>query len=125
MTEAKKTALAERLRVLRRERKLTQRAAAGRLNISRSCLANYETGSRQPDAETLAALARFYNASADYILALSDERNPNLLDKSALLRYLEKTKAEELRKLTPAAEYKIMDYVEYILSVEGRNRQEA
>lgn len=65
--------LGERLKKLRRSKKITQEAIASKLNIKRSTYAKYETGENQPDNETLIKLADFFNVKVDYILGLSDD----------------------------------------------------
>jgi transcriptional regulator with XRE-family HTH domain len=114
-----KILFSQRLRALRRERNLTQRAVSGRLNLSRTCLANYETGFRQPDPNTLVKLAQFYNVSVDYILATSDERNPYFSEKPELFCRLEKIRPGFLDCMSPECMGKILDYVEYVLAKEG------
>lgn len=46
---------------LRKREGLSQQELADRLEISRSTIGMYETGKREPDLETLEALADFYN----------------------------------------------------------------
>src|SRR5690625_4771397 len=64
--------LGERLKKLRKEKKISQYEAAERLGFSRGKLANYEQGSRQPDYDTLKKLADFYDVSVSYLLGETD-----------------------------------------------------
>ncbi len=57
-----------RIQSLRRERHETQTQLAAKLSISREQLSKLENGTRYPSVITLAALARCYGVSADYIL---------------------------------------------------------
>jgi len=57
--------LSENLRRLRTEAGLTQPALAERLGISRSAVAMYETGSREPELSLLCAMADLYSISLD------------------------------------------------------------
>ena len=50
---------------LRKQDGLTQVEAAKRMGITRSALAMYETGKREPDFETLELIADFYNVNMD------------------------------------------------------------
>ncbi|MDQ0153156.1 transcriptional regulator with XRE-family HTH domain [Moryella indoligenes] len=50
---------------------LTQEELAQKLHISRSRVGMYETGARQPDYETLEAIADFFNVDMDYLLGRS------------------------------------------------------
>jgi len=65
---------AKRLVELRREKGLSQGELADGLNMSRSTLANYEIGQRQPDFEMLIRLAEFFSVTTDYLLGVSENR---------------------------------------------------
>lgn len=58
----------ERLKILRKEKKVTQGEIAKFLGIARTTYANYEQGTRQVDNKTLNKLADFFNVSTDYLL---------------------------------------------------------
>ncbi|MFD1675448.1 helix-turn-helix domain-containing protein [Alicyclobacillus fodiniaquatilis] len=62
--------IAQRIASLRRKHKYTQQTVADHLGISRGAYANYEVGSREPDAETFAKLAELFNVTTDYLLGL-------------------------------------------------------
>ena len=62
----------ETMCLLRRERGLTQRAAAAELRISQALLSHYENGAREPGLDFLRRACRFYGVSADYLLGLRD-----------------------------------------------------
>lgn len=66
--------LPERLRSLRKERKLTQAEAANAVGISLKSYCRYESGEREPTASVLAQIADFYGVTADYLLGRSDEK---------------------------------------------------
>ena len=68
-----------RIRNLREDKDLTQKAMAKILNCSQQVYSNYELGQRDIPTEILIALAKFHNVSVDYILNLTD--NPNNLHK--------------------------------------------
>lgn len=58
---------------LRLAQGLTQEELASKLHISRSRIGMYETGSRQPDFETLELIADFFNVDTDYLLGRSNK----------------------------------------------------
>jgi transcriptional regulator with XRE-family HTH domain len=60
--------LHERLTKLRNQHGFTQQRVADSLGISRGAYANYEIGTREPDAENLKKLAELYNVTVDYLL---------------------------------------------------------
>lgn len=65
-----------RLRELREDQDLTQQAVADYLHIRQNTYSQYETGQRQLPLELLVALAIYYHTSTDYILELTDQREP-------------------------------------------------
>jgi len=68
--------LAERLYLLRKERKLTQEDVSRELDISLNSYRRYETNEREPTAPILVKTARFFNVSLDYLVGLTDQRQP-------------------------------------------------
>ena len=60
--------IAKRLSELRKEKGVKQDEIAELLNVKRATIANYETGKRAPDYETIIKLADYYGVSCDYIL---------------------------------------------------------
>lgn len=65
-----------RLPALREDQDLTQKAVADYLHIRQNTYSQYETGQRQLPLELLVALALYYHTSTDYILELTDQREP-------------------------------------------------
>lgn len=65
----------ETLLQLRKSKNLTQKDIADALGISRQAYANYETGNREPDLNTLKALSEFFGVSTDYLLN-NQKENP-------------------------------------------------
>lgn len=64
-----------RLSQLRQEKGLNMREAARGLNMPYTTYVNYEKGTREPNSETLIALAEFYGVSIDYLLCKSSTPN--------------------------------------------------
>lgn len=58
----------EKLKELRKERRLKQADVARALNISVQVYCNYENSLREPSQETLIKLADFFGVSVDYLL---------------------------------------------------------
>lgn len=64
--------IGHRLRKLREEHHLTQKALAAMLHISPATYRSYENGSRTPSLETLFACAELYQISLDYLYGRID-----------------------------------------------------
>lgn len=65
-----------RLKDLREDNDLTQAQIAELLHIKQNTYSQYENGQRQIPLNCLIALARYYKTSTDYILGLTDNKNP-------------------------------------------------
>ena len=68
--------LLKRLKDLREDNDWTQRHIADLLHISRSAYSAYENGANAPSIEALVNISKLYNTSVDYIIGLTDERQP-------------------------------------------------
>ena len=87
---------------LRRERGLSQRAAAADLRISQALLSHYENGAREPGLDFVCRACEYYGVTADYLLGRTDEKRER---SAADLRAL----TEELRALTERAEQRLFE----------------
>lgn len=65
-----------RIRDLREDRDLTQTDLAAYLKCTQVCYSHYELGKRDVPTEVLIKLASFYHTSIDYLLGVTDERQP-------------------------------------------------
>jgi len=73
--------LGENLKTLRLSKNLTQQKVADSLGIRRDNYTHYELNKRQPNYDMLVKIADFFNVSADYLLARTEqpkETNPKL-----------------------------------------------
>jgi transcriptional regulator with XRE-family HTH domain len=57
-----------RIKELRKQKKMTQKNLAKHLQIADSTLSYWEMGKYEPDSESLKKLSRFFHVSIDYIL---------------------------------------------------------
>ena len=67
-----------RLSSLRTERGLSQEKLAQELGYSKSAISFYELGKRTADIEFLAAVAKYFNVSYDYLLGKSESKTTNV-----------------------------------------------
>lgn len=63
--------IAERIKMLREKKGITQAELAKQLGVTRSGVNAWEMGISIPSTQYIAELARFFNISADYLLGLS------------------------------------------------------
>lgn len=66
----------KRIRDLREDNDLTQRQVSNYLHCRQQTYSNYELGNRDVPTEVLIKLAKYYHTSTDYILGLTDRRDP-------------------------------------------------
>lgn len=64
------------IRDLREDNDYKQKTIANYLNVARNTYSQYENGVSGISAGTLIKLAEFYNTSVDYLLDLTDEKEP-------------------------------------------------
>lgn len=67
--------LAQRLKELRAENKMSQKELATRLFVSQQAVGKWETGKATPNPETIAKMSEIFGVSTDYILG-RDEKKP-------------------------------------------------
>lgn len=67
------------LTLLRKEKGLSQKAAAAELNVSQALLSHYERGIRECGLDFVLRVASLYDVSCDYLLGRSPERSGSVL----------------------------------------------
>ena len=65
-----------RLRDMREDHDLSQRQIGEVIGLSQTGYSKYETGENDIPTETLITLADFYGTSVDYLLGLTDQKQP-------------------------------------------------
>jgi len=65
-------ALIERLRALRLQKRVTQRAIASGVGISEGTVQKFEYGVAKPKLDTVVRLADYFDVSLDYLLGRSN-----------------------------------------------------
>lgn len=61
-----------RLKLLRKQKHMSQLSLAMKLNTTQMSISRYETGKREPDLKTLILIADFFDVSIDYLLERTD-----------------------------------------------------
>ena len=77
------------LSLLRKERGVSQRTAAGDLGISQALLSHYENGVREPGLAFVVKACDYYNVSADFILGRTLSREGSMLTAEEVLNAAE------------------------------------
>lgn len=85
-----------RFRECREASGLTQKYVALTLGVKGPSVSNWESGKTTPTTENVAALAKLYNVSVDYLLG-RDEEQPKSMEDAERQRYVSK-----LIEYTPA-----------------------
>lgn len=80
-----------RLRMLRESAGLTQEDMAKALGISRTRLASYEQGQREPGLELLEEIADYFNVDMDYLIGRNEQNTLNGMDLDELIEYIHKS----------------------------------
>jgi len=69
-----------RIKELRKEKKLTQMQLAEQLGINQTAISKWEADKTVPETGTLITLSEFFNVSIDYLLGRSDFYFPDNLN---------------------------------------------
>ena len=74
-----------RIKELRTEHGMNQKALAAELGVVRTTLSNYENEINQLDPQTIRRICTFFGCTADYLLCMSDQRTAQISDFDAAL----------------------------------------
>ena len=103
----------ERLKQLRKEKKITQAALAKDLTYGATAISNYESGHNQPSISDLKKIASIFNVSLDYLLGVNEIRRPYEPDKKSddyeIL-------TEYFGKLDDRGKKELLLYIQWLLS---------
>ncbi|MGG3803122.1 helix-turn-helix domain-containing protein [Metabacillus fastidiosus] len=113
--------LAERLRKLRKEHKLSQKDVADFLGISESGYGYYEQDRNEPSIKTLRLLANKYSVSVAYLTGETDDPSSVLKREAAEELYDDPDFQHAMRSAQGFSEEnkkKILDYIEMIEELE-------
>lgn len=67
----------ERIRALRKERKLTMKEFGKKFNLAESTISGYENETRKPDLQIINKFSDYFGVNADYLLGRSDNPSPS------------------------------------------------
>lgn len=78
---------ADRLKTLRKDADMTQDALAARLGCTKQAVSHYENGSREPNMETIRAIADIFRVPAGYLHGDDDRQDMQLTKEERDLVY--------------------------------------
>ena len=81
--------LAQRLKELRLENKLTQKGIAEKLDISYQAYQSWENGKKKPTADKLPDIAKLLHTSTDYLLGKTYIKNSSELTETDIAKILD------------------------------------
>ena len=84
---ASTTEFSRTLSLLRQERGVSQRTAAGDLGISQALLSHYENGIREPGLAFVVKACAYYHVSADFLLGRTLSRDGTTIAAEELYDY--------------------------------------
>ena len=118
----------DNLKLLRKQMGLTQQGIADKINTSRSCISNYESGNRQPDNETIKVLADFFDVSVDYLFGRSNVRGIAKNNEKVIKmeKFLSRAESFDTLDLSDASAYikcAVVEFYAYLLKKERRNKE--
>lgn len=112
----------DRLKELRKEKKMTQVKLGEMLNYGYTAIANYESGRNQPSIPDLKKIASIFNVSMDYLLGVNDIRHPYVIDD-------ETAEFNEFRRyyalLTDNSKDELMLYMQFLVDRQARMKNNA
>lgn len=95
----KLTNFPQKLKELRKEKKLTQTELASKLNISQKSYSNWESGKVEPTLDNIIKLANILDVTVDYLLGRSDNfSNTIVLSKNNMKSFSKRLKELRLEK---------------------------
>lgn len=110
--------LRELIRELREDRDLKQKEVASYLNVSQQTYSNYESGRREVPTWVVAALAKYYKVSTDYLLGADSGYlgSTNLKNK-----YLDDLTMHDImydiQRLRPRERRDLLRYIRYLKQI--------
>lgn len=107
--------LSERIKLLRKEKQLTQSELGKVLGIGKTTISMYENGNSTPDDELKKKLSKYFNVSLDYLMGNSDIRQSAeelLKDPRTTIALHNNNGIDD--ELTEEAKKEIENFIEYV-----------
>jgi transcriptional regulator with XRE-family HTH domain len=88
-SEVKKMNFGIKLQALRKEKRISQEALAGQLNVSRQAVSKWETGEGYPEMETIIMISNLFGVTLDYLMKDNKEEEPLMSEDAITLSSVE------------------------------------
>ena len=115
------TSFASRLRMLRKEQRMTQKEVGEVLHYGYTAIANYESGRNQPSIPDLKKIASIFDVSLDYLLGVNDIRHPYMVDDDSIEFNRFQTYYAQLSK---NSREELLMYMQWLLDRDAMRKEE-
>ncbi len=116
----------DNLKAARKKSGKTQKEVAEGIGIGQGTYKNYETGAREPNGETLVAIANYFDVSTDYLLGRPDAKEPaDPIDKLMTVDEMEKDLLREWLSLDEASRKSFLDVLRKIVAADQKRQTAA
>lgn len=111
----KKKEIGSRIRTMRKSRDMTQEDLGNALGQSASSITMYETGRREPDFETLEALADIFNVPLAYLVSdnSSTDYIPRTEESRTLAKGIDQLPKEQREQALSVVRAMFLKYADY------------
>ena len=116
----------DNLKAARKKSGKTQKEVAEGIGIGQGTYKNYETGAREPNGETLVAIANYFGVTTDYLLGRPDAKEPaDPIDKLMTVDEMEKDLLREWLSLDEASRKSFLDVLRKIVAADQKRQTAA
>ncbi len=105
-----KAGFSDRLKAIRKEKKLTQKEVASRCGIAEPTIRKYESGKLNPKWETVQKIAKALEVDSAVLMGW-EERSAIITEEVKAIEKQEKKLLQSFRKLNPDGQKKVIDYI--------------
>ena len=85
--------IGQRIRDLRKQRKMSQTELANILHVSQQTVTAWETGKAEPSSSAVANLADYFGVTTDYLLGRPEEKKDDGIDHTALEKAIDEARS--------------------------------
>lgn len=114
------------LKAARKKSGKTQKEVAEGIGIGQGTYKNYETGAREPNGDTLVAIANYFNVTTDYLLGRPGAAPPeNPIDQIPTVDEMERDLFREWLTLDKSARTAFLNVLRNIVAADNQRKTDA